>query len=81
MLCYTLAVKILPTDELRTEATRLLNLMTQAGILAGVGIGMLLMDLAQHRAHGAGGGGGAGSTGGGGGGEEDGVGGVSVDAL
>ena len=81
MLCYTLAVKILPTDELRTEATRLLNLMTQAGILAGVGIGMLLMDLAQHRAHGAGGGGGAGSTGGGGGGEEDGGGGGAVDAL
>lgn len=44
MLCYTLCVEMLHTDELRTEATRLLNLLTQAGILAGVGIGMILVD-------------------------------------
>ena len=44
MLCYTLSVKVLHSDELRTEATRLLNLLTQLGILAGVGIGMALVD-------------------------------------
>ena len=47
MLCYTVSNKVLQTDEMRTEATRLLNLLTQAGILAGVGIGMVLVDASR----------------------------------
>ena len=47
MLCYTIVSRILPSDAMRTEATRLLNLMTQFGILAGVGIGMLLVNKAE----------------------------------
>ena len=47
MLCYTVSNKVLLTDEMRTEATRLLNLLTQGGILAGVGIGMVLVDAAR----------------------------------
>ena len=46
MLCYK-CVQQLPSDATRTEATRLLNLMTQFGILAGVGIGMLLVNQAE----------------------------------
>lgn len=45
MLCYTVCNNVLHSDEMRTEATRLLNLLTQAGILAGVGIGMVLVDV------------------------------------
>ena len=49
MLCYTVCNKVLHSDEMRTEATRLLNLLTQAGILAGVGIGMVLVDVSHNR--------------------------------
>jgi hypothetical protein len=53
MLCYTVCNKVLHSDELRTEATRLLNLLTQAGILAGVGIGMLLVDVSRNQGEGS----------------------------
>ena len=60
MLGYSLGLPLLRDDEAKVEATRLLNLMTQVGILAGIMISMLVMSLIesaiQHKAgtHGSG---------------------------
>ena len=59
MLGYSLGLPLLRDDEARVEATRLLNLMTQVGILAGICISMVVMSMIEtaieHKAaHGSG---------------------------
>ena len=44
MLCYSLCPKIVADEAEATEATRLLNLTTQVGVLVGILVGMILMD-------------------------------------
>ena len=51
MLGYSLSLPLLKDDEAKVEATRLLNLMTQLGILVGIGISMLVMTLIQSVEH------------------------------
>ena len=41
MLCYSLCPKIVADEAEATEATRLLNLTTQVGVLVGILVGML----------------------------------------
>eukprot|EP01051_Picozoa_sp_SAG22_P001544 SAG22_NODE_62_length_23371_cov_84.500602_10_plen_132_part_00 len=43
-LGYSLALPLLDGDEAKVEATRLLNLATQLGILLGISIGWLVMQ-------------------------------------
>ena len=50
MLCYSLSLPLLHNSEQKVEATRLLNLMTQVGILIGIGISLLAMDLVHTHA-------------------------------